>query len=161
MAKIIEHNFGKKKGWAGRDRLAGSFACFMDEMDEKKFLLGEMVMQARLFLEREGMAPGDFILSETYLREFWAMRMEEEGAYAEIVYIRYREGQITAVCQFASQKTDDFEISYQIYSMDPRGGNKRWKVYNFQSGEWLEDEEDCFDMNLLLRDISRFPVEES
>ena len=50
MAKIIEHNFRKKTGRAGRDLLAGSYGCFMQTSGDMRQLLGEMVMQARLFL---------------------------------------------------------------------------------------------------------------
>ena len=64
MAKIIEHNFNRKPGRARQDLLAGSFGICLQDLEERKALLGEMVMQARLFLEQEGMDPRAFILSE-------------------------------------------------------------------------------------------------
>lgn len=164
MAIIIEHNFSKRAGKAGRDLLTGSFSCFMQELEDKKALLGEMVMQARLFLEQEGMDPGAFVLSESYLREFLFTRLDdqenEQNRYAEIVYLSRQDDRIIALCQFAVPKEGEIMISYQIYSMDlTADGDSCWKLYNFQSGSWLEDEEDCFDVKQVLEEISHFAAD--
>lgn len=156
MAKIIEHNFNKRRE-AGRDLLTGSFAGFMQEIEDKRALLGEMIIQARIFLSAEGMNPSEFILSEPYLREFFCAPLkEEEGQYAEIVYLNVNGDRITALCQFAVPEEGDFTISYQIYSLDLNGGkNRRWKLYNFQTKDWIADDEDCFDTEELLGEFRK------
>ena len=160
MAKIIEHNFNRKVGQAGLDLLTRSFGFYMEEMEEKKILLGEMVMQARLFLEHEGMDPCDFILSESYLMDFLYTRLfganEEEG-YAELVYLNCREDQTIALCQFAVPAEGEITISYQIFSRNCSGDECRhWKMYNFKSGDWMEEEEDCFDLEQVREEYDRF-----
>lgn len=161
MAKIIEHNFNRKAGQAGRDLLTASFSSFVQEMEDKKALLGEMVMQARIFLAQEGRKPGEYVLSESYLREFLVTRLEEEAGerpgYAELVYLNGKKGRITALCQFASQEEGRIMFSYQIYALDgAMEGNRRWKAFNFMTKEWFEDEEDCFDLPTVLHEIGMF-----
>ena len=158
MAKIIEHNFSRRRS---RDLLASSFGYYMQEMEDKKKLLGEMVIQARLFLSQEGMEPSEFVLSESYLREYFAMRYGNsdipQNSYAEIVYLKRQDDCVTALCQFASPEADGISISYQIYSLDKmREGNRRWSLYNFKSRTWVEDEEDCFDLTRILEEIETF-----
>ncbi|GEM_PF-4114371 len=158
MAKIIEHNFSRKRG---RDLLTASFGYYMQEIEDKKRLLGEMVMQARLFLSQEGMDPTGFVLSESYLREFFAMKYGNsdipQNSYAEIVYIKHRNNSVVALCQFASPEEDGISISYQIYSLDNiHEGNRRWSLYNFKSRTWVEDEEDCFDLTQIFGEIDMF-----
>ncbi len=164
MAKIIEHNFNEKIKSPKGDLLASSFNFFMKGLEDKKTLIGEMVMQARIFLAQEGMPPGEFVISETYLREvLYSPFMGNEGAddnYEEMVYLRRSEEGITALCQFASPEDGGYTISYQIYRLEELLiGNARWKVYNFQSKEWMDDEEDCFDKKSVMRDIDRFRKE--
>ncbi len=161
MAKIIEHNFSKKARTPGEDLLTRSFSFYMKELEDKKALLGEMVMQARIFLSQEGMLPEEFVMSETYLRDFLfapiGTNESEKDRYAEMVYLRGGDDIVTALCQFAVPGDGDIAISYQIYRLDHyTRGNMRWEVYNFQSGEWMEDEEDCFDLKDVLKEIRRF-----
>ena len=161
MAKIIEHNFRKKTGRAGRDLLAGSYGCFMQTSGDMRQLLGEMVMQARLFLEQEGMDPRDFILSETYMKEYLLTDLRDETArqdnYAELVYVNCMDQRTVAVCQFAVPDGDGLLISYQMYSLDTADNpDKRWKLYNFHSRCWMEDEDDCFDLKLLQYEYGLF-----
>ncbi len=156
MAKIIEHNFINGRQ-TGTDHLTGSFSSFMQELEDKKALLGEMVIQARLFLSAEGMNPSEFILSDSYLREFLCTSLEEQGQYAEIVYLNVSKETITALCQFAVPEAGDFTLSYQIYSLDPdKEDSRRWRLYNFQTRDWIPDEEDCFDTKTLLGEYRRF-----
>lgn len=161
MAKIIEHNFKGKIRTPHEDLMTRSFQSYMKAVEDKKTLIGEMVMQARIFLAQEGMPPGEFIMSETYLTEVIQsslMRSEgKEEGYDELVYLRRSDDSITALCQFAVPGEDGITISYQIYRLDQfTRGNIRWKVYNFHEGTWIDDEEDCFDLKTVLKDIDRF-----
>ena len=161
MAKIIEYNFSRKAVHGGRDLLTGSFTCYMEELDEKKQLLGELVTEARLFIEQEGMNPGDFVLSESYLKDFLFTQLHEDQElpenYAELVYLKCTGGRITALCQFAVPKKDGIMVSYQICRLDLSSeGSRRWRVYDFGSGEWLEEEEDCFEAAWAQQEYERF-----
>ncbi len=161
MAKIIEHNFKGKIRTPREDLLTRSFHNYMKAVEDKKALIGEMVTQARIFLAQEGMPPGDFIMSETYLSEVimssLARRESKEDSYDELVYLRRSDDCITALCQFAVPEEDGITISYQIYRLEQfTKGNIRWKVYNFHEGNWIDDEEDCFDLKTVLKDIDRF-----
>ncbi len=161
MAKIIEHNFSEKSRMPQEDLLSTSFHFFMKGLEDKKTLIGEMVMQARIFLAQEGMPPGEFVVSETYLREilYSPFRRDEDtdDNYEEMVYLRRSGDDITALCQFASPEKGGYTISYQIYRLEQVSkGHGRWKVYNFQSKEWMEEEEDCFDKKSILQDLERF-----
>lgn len=160
MAKIIQHNFKGKGGYAGRDLLTSSFTFFVGEMEEKKAILGELVMQARLFLSREGMDPSGFILSESYVRDYLFTRLTPEDGqdpYAEVVYLKYQDGKVTAVCQFASPEGDEIAISYQIYALERAAeGNRSWKVYNFQTRSWTQEGEDLFNLERIFHEISLF-----
>jgi hypothetical protein len=159
MAKIIEHNFSEKKN-KKRDLLGDSLHFFLGEMEEKKELLTAMILQAREFLSMEGMNPSEFILSEPYLKEFLYTPWDggfREGQYAEIVYLNMCSDTVTALCQFAVPEQGDYTISYQIYMRRlGESGSQRWKLYNFESKEWMEDEEDCFDMQVITQDLARF-----
>lgn len=165
MAKIIEHNFNRKPGHNRQDLLTGSFGIFMQEQDDRKALLGEMVMQARLFLEQEGMDPCEFILSEPYLREFLfpfhdPAEEEDPEEYTELVYLNCLRGRVIALCQFAFPDEEEVTISYQIYSMDlTEEEHESWKLYNFKTGGWLEDGPDCFDLEQVLDEYGRFCLE--
>lgn len=161
MAKIIEHNFHEKTKTPHNDLLSASFHYFMKGLEDKKALIGEMVTQARIFLAQEGMSPGEFVVSETYLREVLGSGFRKtEGTadnYEEMVYLKPGRDDITALCQFASPENGGYTISYQIYRLDKLAeGNTRWEVYNFQSERWMEDEEDCFSKKAVLRDIELF-----
>ncbi len=161
MAKIIKHDFNEKMRTPREDLLTSSFHFFMQGLEDKKALIGEMVMQARLFLAQEGMPPGEFVISETYLREVLHSpfpRMEGgEDNYDELVYLRQSGDCITALCQFAVPGEEGVTISYQIYRLESIStGKTRWNVYNFQSGEWMEDEDDCFNLKAIRHDIDRF-----
>ncbi len=162
MAKIIEHNFKRKPGRARQDLLAGSFGICIQDLEDRKALLGEMVMQARLFLEQEGMDPREFILSEPYLREFLMPLydpLEEENPedYTELVYLNCCGGRVIALCQFAFPEEEEAPITYQIYSMDLAAKeNETWKLYNFKTGDWIEEDKDCFDLRQVVDEYGRF-----
>ncbi len=161
MAKIIEHNFSKETRNPREDLLTRSFSFYMKELEDKKALLGEMVMQARIFLAQEGMLPEEFVMSETYLRDFLFAPIgeneSEKDRYAEMVYLKQQGDKVTALCQFAVPGDGDIAISYQIYRLDRIDqGNLLWQVYNFKSGNWMDDEEDCFDLKVVLREVERF-----
>lgn len=161
MAKIIEHNFNRKGGHPSRDLLTSSFGFYMQELQDMKLLLGEMVMRGRLFLEQEGMDPREFVLSETWLKDFLFTDLNgyEDGQrdYAELVYLNCAAEQVICVCQFAVPDGEGVAISYQIYSMDTGSQeDRRWKQFNFNTRTWVEEEEDCFDLSQVLYEYGLF-----
>ncbi len=159
MAKIISHDFSSRKQ-PKNDLLTRSFAFSMQELEDKKSFLGEMILQARVFLAAQGLEPGAFILSDAYLREFLYTPFDadgQDGRYVEIVYLNLEERRITALCQFAVPEDGDFTISYQIYAReDVSTPGLKWKLFNFEDRSWVEDEEDCFDVLQLLDEFRRF-----
>ena len=138
MAKIIEHNFNRKGGHPSRDLLTSSFGFYMQELEDMKLLLGEMVLRGRLFTDLNGYEDG-------------------QRDYAELVYLNCAAEQVICVCQFAVPDGEGVAISYQIYSMDTGSQeDRRWKQFNFNTRTWVEEEEDCFDLSQVLYEYGLF-----
>ncbi len=165
MAKIISHDFTRmperQTDRGGISVFTRSFGYYAQQLEEKKRLLEEMAVEARIFIAHENMDPEEFVLSGSYVKDFLGVELDldhpEQSAYAELVYHRITEDRITSVCEFAvPEKDGKLKVSFLVYSLNGyREGNRVWSLYNFEKKSWEEQDEDCFDLDLVLEDCSR------
>jgi hypothetical protein len=165
MAKIISHDFSslseRSVRQTGISLFTRSFGYYAQQLEEKKRLLDEMAAQARIFIACEKMDPEDFVLSGSYVRDFLCVEIDMEhpdhSSYAELVFHRMSEDRIISVCEFAvPEKDGKLEVSFLIYSLPGyREGNRTWCLYDFEHEEWVEQDEDCFDLGTVLEECGR------
>jgi hypothetical protein len=64
---------------------------------------------------------------------------------------------VKATAEFAvPEKDGKLEVSFLIYSLPGyREGNRTWCLYDFEHEEWVEQDEDCFDLDTVLEECGR------
>lgn len=165
MAKIISHDFSTASDHVqkepGVSLFTRSFGYYAQQLEEKKRLLEEMAAEARIFIAYEKMNPEEFTLSGSYVKDFLGVELDmeapEQSPYAELVYHRMTDTRITSVCEFAvPEKDGKLKVSFLIYSLPGyREGNRVWTLYNFETKLWEEQDEDCFDLDTVLKECCR------
>jgi hypothetical protein len=85
------------------------------------------------------------------------MEHPDQSPYVELVYHRMTEESIVSVCEFAvPDKDGKLNVSFLIYSLPGyREGNRTWSLYDFEHEEWEKQDEDCFDLDTVLKECGR------